>query len=186
MTMAVNSILDHIVSQGQYDPARILAELNRRVKETLHRSDVGYVTDDGLDMGICCLEKNRLLFAGAKIPLYVNQNGQVTVIAADRKSIGYRRSNPEWEFNNTEWIVEEGDLFFMTTDGFVDQNGGLKDFPMGRRKFVEAIAGSKGQSMVQYKDDLEQVLAAYMREEAQRDDITVLGFRFLPEVTSHG
>jgi len=152
----------------------------------LHRSDVGDVTDDGLDIGICCLEKSRLLFAGAKIPLYVKRNGQVTPIAADRKSIGYRRSNPEWEFHNTEWIVEEGDLFFMTTDGFVDQNGGIKDFPMGRRTFVETISGRSNPALVQYKDDLEQVLATYMGEEAQRDDITVLGFRFRPEVTANG
>ena len=57
---------------------------------------------------------------------------------------------------------------------------------MGRRTFVEAIAGRRGQSLVQYKEGLEQVLATYMGEEAQRDDITVLGFQFRQEVETNG
>ncbi len=179
MTMAVNSILDNLVSQGQTDPALILAELNRQVKETLHRSDSSRVTDDGLDIGFCYVEQNRrLVFAGAKIPLYVKRNGQVHQLAASKKSIGYRRSNPDLAFVNTEWLIEPGDIFFMTSDGFIDQNGGGQDYPIGRRRFVEAIGAEAVQSLTQQQEKLEQLLVDYMDREVQRDDITVLGFRF--------
>lgn len=179
MTMAVNSILNHIVDHNHEDPAQIVAELNRRVKETLHRNDPGRVADDGLDIGLCYIEKNhRLTFAGAKIPLYIQQGQNVHVIRGDKRSIGYRRSSRELEFTNHVWDIAAGDMFYLTTDGYIDQSGGDQNFPFGRKRFVQVLAEQTAEDISQRQETLERALGKYMGDESQRDDITVIGFSF--------
>ena len=181
MTMAVNSILDHITATVQDDPARILAELNRRVKETLHRSDHKGLSDDGLDIGLCYLEQNRrIVFAGAKISLFIGRGGKMQLIRGTNKSLGYRRSSLELSFANNEWLVAPGDVFYLTSDGFIDQNGGERDYPFGRQRFMATLGALQGRSLESQQEDLSLRLQEYMGQELQRDDITVFGFAFLP------
>ena len=181
MTMAVNSILDHITATVQDDPARILAELNRRVKETLHRSDPRGLSDDGLDIGLCYLEQNRrIVFAGAKISLFVGRGGEMQLVRGTNKSLGYRRSSLELNFANNEWLVEPGDVFYLTSDGFIDQNGGERDYPFGRQRFMATLGALQGQSLGNQKENLAKRLQEYMGQELQRDDITVFCFAFMP------
>lgn len=179
MTMAVNSVLKSIVDQGNVDPSLILAELNRRMKEILHRNHQDRITDDGLDIGICYVENNKMLtFAGAKIPLYICRGNKVEIIKGDRRSIGYRRSSDELEFTNHYWEVQSGDRFYLTTDGFIDQNGGEKDYPFGRKKLIEIIREQSGSNLTLQRNSFESALRLYMGNELQRDDITLIGFVF--------
>ena len=182
MTMAVNSILDNITTTVNDDPATILTELNRRVKETLHRSDPRGLADDGLDIGLCYWEDGRrIVFAGAKISLFINRMGHVQLIRGNNKSLGYRRSKPDLSFNNNEWLLEAGDVFYLTSDGFIDQNGGDRDYPFGRKRFIDTLSGLSGQSLSQQRDGLIAAWQSYMGEEMQRDDVTVFGFTFWSE-----
>jgi len=177
MTMAVNSILNHIVDEVYDNPAIIIQKLNKRVRETLHRNQSNRMADDGLDIGICYIDqRNRLLFAGAKISLIVKRADQVYHIRGDRKSIGYLSSNDDLEFTNNEWRVEEGDVFYLTSDGYIDQNGGEKDYSFGRKRFSQMIANQGESSLAQQQQALESMLYEYMGNESQRDDITVIGF----------
>ena len=182
MTMAVNSILDNITTTVNDDPATILTELNRRVKETLHRSDPRGLADDGLDIGLCYWEDGRrIVFAGAKISLFINRMGHVQLIRGNNKSLGYRRSKPDLSFSNNEWLLEAGDVLYLTSDGFIDQNGGDRDYPFGRKRFIDTLSGLSGQSLSQQRDGLIAAWQSYMGEETQRDDVTVFGFTFWSE-----
>lgn len=177
MTMAVNSILNHIVDQDHTEPADILAELNRRMKATLHRNDQCRLADDGLDMAVCCIEKNKkLVFAGAKIPLYIKRGNQVHLIKGDKRSIGYRRSSNDLEFTSHSWELEPQDRFYLATDGYIDQNGGTNDYPIGRKKLIQAILEQGSRPMSEQQQAFEVMLSNYMGNESQRDDITLLGF----------
>lgn len=179
MTMAINSILDPIVDVFPDQPDRILSELNRQVKATLHRKKTSQMTDDGLDISICYVENNkRLVYAGAKMSLYVKRADQVQRIQGDRKSVGYRRSPDELEFTNHEWIIETGDTFYMTSDGYIDQNGGENDYSFGYTRFMQALADFGEMPMSQQKQTVEDLLIQYQGKELQRDDITVIGFSF--------
>jgi serine phosphatase RsbU (regulator of sigma subunit) len=181
MTMAVNSILNHIVDSDNKCESveKILVELNHRVKETLHRNDQNQVADDGLDIGICYVEGNkRLTFAGAKIPLYVKRGNQVHIIKGDNQSIGYRRSSQNLEVISHSWEIEAGDIFYLTTDGYIDQNGGEKDYPLGKKKFIQFIADQSLKPLQEQRESFAMALAGYMGNEPQRDDITVIGISF--------
>lgn len=179
MTMTVNSILNHIVDSNFESAGHMLTEVNCLVKKTLHRKDESQVSDDGLDIAICYIEGARLEFAGAKIPLYIKRDRQIHVLKGDNRSIGYRRSRSDQEVCCHFWDLKAGDCLYLTTDGYLDQNGGLKDYPMGRKAFLECIASQPQDTpLIKQQESLENMLEAYKGNEAQRDDITVIGVTF--------
>ncbi len=179
VTMMVNSTLNHIVERQNFSPAEIIAELNRRMKKTLRRNEQGHFTDDGLDIGLCLVEnRQRLIFAGAKIPLYINRRNDIHVLKGDKQSIGYRRSRADLTFTNQVWPIEKGDAFYLLTDGYIDQCGGEKGYPLGRRKFIAALVEYGDRPLPEQKAVFDQILREYMGREAQRDDILMLGFSF--------
>lgn len=184
MTMAVNSILNHIVDETPWnDPAAILKKLNDRVRETIHRTNSDQITDDGLDIAICYLGSGgQLVFAGAKIPLFVCRGEVVRMIAGARKSIGCKRSSSGVDCSNIKLELDNEDVCYITTDGFLDQNGGSRDYPFGRRRFTQTICTLAEQPLIEQKRQLELALSGYMSDEAQRDDITLVAFKILVDV----
>lgn len=177
MTMTVNALLGQIVDRSDMDPAGILSELNRRAKENLHRNDQVQTAGDGLDIGICRVERGgRLWFAGARLPLYIASGEGATLIKGDKASIGYASSPDDLQFTNHVWDICGEDRFYLATDGFVDQSGGEKNYPFGRKRLLRAIASLRGKDMRAQGEAIEEALNHYMGAEPQRDDITMVGF----------
>jgi len=179
MTMAVNSILNYIVDEVCHnDPAFILKELNRHVQQTIHRNDTDQMRDDGLDMGICYVKDNKeMVFAGARIALYLKQGNSVEIIKGDRESVGYKSSDLEYNFTNHSLHLQEDSVCYLTTDGYLDQNGGEKDHCFGKKRFQEVILNSSNALLREQQQIFEKVLGDYMVGKGQRDDVTVIGFR---------
>lgn len=177
MTMTVAPILNHIVQEGGYlGPGEIIKELNLRIKSVMNKKG-NRITDDGLDIGICIIENKRLVFAGAKIDLYYTNHEGVKRIKGDRHSIGYLRSASDQTFQNTVLEIAKDDFFYITTDGFLDQNGGSKNHSFGRKRFttlMEESSNHNGEEQLKFFND---ALISFRQEEPQRDDITVVGFR---------
>lgn len=180
MTMAVNSILDHILDGICSDnPAIILKEMNLLLKKTLYGRDSRISIDDGLDACIIYISnaKKRMIFAGAKISAYIKNKNELNIIHGNNKGIGYRRTSDDYVFNNHELDLDDEAIIYLTTDGYMDQNGGEKDYPLGRKRFEELILKVSNIPLHLQKETFELELVNYMNKEAQRDDITVLAFK---------
>lgn len=101
-----------------------------------------------------------------------------TVIRGNRVSLGYRHTHPDWTVFHLESVDRTPDrIFYLTTDGLLDQSGGPKGYGFGRRQFQEVLQRCNGQSLPEQQAALEQALAAWRNDQPQRDDITVIGFR---------
>jgi len=74
-------------------------------------------------------------------------------------------------------ILMEKTSYYLTTDGFLDQNGGEKDFMFGKERFKKLILDNYNKPMNFQIESFEEGLNKYKGNENQRDDITVLGFR---------
>ncbi|WP_240416289.1 SpoIIE family protein phosphatase [Paenibacillus periandrae] len=178
MTMISISILNRIAETAEsMDPASILQSMNRLIKETLHREHGDLMSDDGLDIGLCFVKGDHLTFAGAKTSLYMKNDQELTVIKGDRKSIGSVRTNNQFNFANAELTVSTGASFYMTTDGYLDQNGGVKNVSFGKQKLMEMIEQFHGKPLGEQEALFRSRLMDYMGDEPQRDDITILGFK---------
>ncbi|MDG4553775.1 MAG: SpoIIE family protein phosphatase [Candidatus Competibacter sp.] len=181
MTMAVSAVLNHVTSALCVDdPARILQETNRQLRATLRQDDMGEGFENGLDAAVCywAWSERQLRFAGARIDLVCqDSDGTLTVVRGDGHSLGYRDADFEREFARHRIERISGRVFYLSTDGLLDQAGGEKGYGFGRRRFYEALRAGDGQPLAARGALLEQALASYQDGRPQRDDITVFGFR---------
>lgn len=179
MTMLAVSALNRIVETdaGGHTPAGILEELNRLLKETLHYGEQDNVTDDGLSIGVCAIgPAGETVFAGASSTLYRHDGEKLQAWKGDRAGVGYRRTPQDCRY--TDHVLPEGNArLYLSTDGFMDQNGGERDYSFGRKRYEELILAIRPLIAAEQRDKMIESLEAYMNGERQRDDITVLSFR---------
>jgi hypothetical protein len=177
MTLLAVSALNRIADSGDVrDPASMLSELNRLLRDTLNQESKEGVTDDGLDLGICSIVANRVVFAGAACSLHRIDADGLQTWKGDRKSIGYRRTPADYTYTNHE-MPDGAARYYITTDGFYDQNGGERDYSFGKKRFAELINRYWSLPLEEQKAYFVKELEAYMGGERQRDDITVISFQ---------
>lgn len=199
MAMTTNTILQRIIdNHPDLYPASILSRLNKLLKEVLYKDESRAEIDDGLDIGLCLIKKSQkqCIYAGAKISLFYTEDGAsdedievsqnmanldntVTRIKGDSQSIGYRRSSESFTYTNHIIDIKQGMKFYMTTDGFLDQNG-VDNKRFGLKRFIELIKDYRDLSLSEQGVYFKERLLEHMQTEEQRDDITVLGF--CPEI----
>lgn len=177
MTMTVNSVLNHVIDVLCCNhPATILAELNRVMRQTLHLRDV----DAGLDIAVCMIERQegRLTYAGAGLTLTIVAAGQTREVHGDHQRIGYKGSKLDYVYHQKTIEVSPGSCCYLTSDGLLDEPGGKAGFGFGRDRFKTMLVEHAQLSMAMQRPIIEQVLCDYRGEQHQRDDITLIGFRW--------
>lgn len=180
LTMTATSVLERVVAHiNSNDPGKILSEINIILKGILKREDTDYVTDDGLDIGLCHYNSNEqlLTYAGSRIRLHVVEDGYLREIKGDSQGIGYERSKEDYEYTNHTIKVTKDLSFYMTTDGYLDQSGGDFEFGFGWSKYKRLLVENHRDKMEVQIEKLEDALQKYQKDCEQRDDITLLGFK---------
>jgi serine phosphatase RsbU (regulator of sigma subunit) len=194
LTMLIKAIHQQIITtlkhrQGEISPAKLLTEFNITLKHLLkqdkeqpqpqgrlaiqHHHDVGF---DGAII-YCDKQRNLVRFAGAHTPLFYINGPELNVIKGDRQSIGYRNSKVDAVFTDHDVIATPYTIFYLTTDGYLDQNGGVKNLPFGKKRFHEVILQHYDIALNHQRDMFLTALHKHQLEEPQTDDITLLAFR---------
>ena len=177
MTMIASSGLRRITgTEGCHDPAEILKRLNFIVKTSLQQDTEHALSDDGLDAAICLIQSDRLIFAGAKLPLICVHKDELRVIKGDRQSIGYKKSDLNFDFSNHMLDIEPGMAFYMASDGFEDQLGGKKHFPFGKKRLRNLLRDNAKQPFEIQKTLLLEAFDSYKGGNTRQDDVTIVGF----------
>jgi PAS domain S-box-containing protein len=164
----------------EIDPAWILSYFNKTIKRLLKQESDTAQSNAGFDGGVIYYNKktNLLKFAGAQTSLfYLDKENQFHTLKGDRNSVGYKKSDMKLEFNTHTLNIEKGMRFYITTDGYIDQNGGSKDFPFGKKRFTALIKEHYEKQMCEQKDIFQKELTSYQQEADRNDDITVIGFK---------
>ncbi len=132
---------------------------------------------DGFDVALIMYypEKQELLFSGAGISLYKFANGQIEKYKADRYPIGYYATYKY--FNDIQIDLNPGDVFYIFSDGFIDQFGGNFNTKLGRKNIEKILARIANLPMAEQKNILEDIFIQWMGNNKQIDDISFLGFR---------
>lgn len=180
MTLIVSSLIEKIlVEHDSISPAFILGELNRQIKNALGQNNKDGDSDDGCDGGMCYVDtySKKVTFAGANTPLFIVQNGELIVVNSNKHSLGYVHSNSEFEYTDHVIDAMDGMSFYITTDGIVDQIGGVRSLSLGKKKLGKMLLDVAQLSMSKQKEELMKRFLAYKGDEIQRDDNTMIGFR---------
>jgi serine phosphatase RsbU (regulator of sigma subunit)/ligand-binding sensor domain-containing protein len=173
------SFLNEIANNKDVNTAaEALNHLRHNVITSLNRE--GSVTDtkDGMDISLCVFDfKNMMMqFAGAYNPLYMIRQGELAVIKADRMPIGIheRDSSP---FTNMEFSIHKGDVFYILSDGYIDQFGGQEGKKFMTKQFKDLIQKIHDKPMLEQKEILWQTILEWRGEIEQVDDIIIIGVR---------
>ncbi len=180
MSMIGNDSLNQIIVENMItDPAQILNVMNERVTKILKQRKENTTTKDGMDLALCKIDlaDMKITFAGANRPVYLLRNGSLNVTKGDKLPVGgYDRV--EKMFNNKEIKIQEGDIIYLFSDGYVDQFGGELNKKFMTRRFKKLLIENSNLSMDEQKEQLVDVFYDWMRDEDQIDDILVMGIKF--------
>lgn len=178
MTMLAQAAIDHAIGvAGVDDPAAILRETDRTVRGMLREEQVSRALATNMDAGLVWIDPvdRRLRFAGAKIALFASDGSEVREFKGARRALADKRQG---DYANLEIELPPGWTFYLCTDGFLDQAGGEHGFGFGNRRFTELLREHARRPLAEQAELFVASLAAYQGELPQRDDITILSFRF--------
>ncbi len=179
MSMIGSEKLTDAISMST-DTSKILEYLNIGIKNTLHQSDTFESTKDGMDIAICSVnaKKKILKYAGANIPLWIIRKGKTEVeeIRGTNEAIGGYTSNNQ-HFDSHEIKLNQGDTFYISSDGYADQFGGKYEKKLMKHRFKEVLLDIQEKSMKDQEKHLDNFIENWKGETEQIDDILVIGVR---------
>jgi serine phosphatase RsbU (regulator of sigma subunit)/Tfp pilus assembly protein PilF len=179
MSMVGAGKLNDAVAESS-DTSEVLALLNVGVKTALKQSEEDQsATRDGMDIALCSVDTvNKVVkYAGANRPIWIIRKGSTAVeeIKATKKAIGGFTENSQ-HFDTHEIKLNEGDSFYLSTDGYADTFGkdGKK---MMTKRFKEILLGIQDKTMKEQEKYLDTFVEDWKAGTEQVDDILVIGIR---------
>ena len=184
VTMLVKAIERQIVAKIKHSdevvsPAKILSIFNASMKHLLKQQDSRATSNAGFDGQIMYYNKKEKLVkcASARNEIFYYQNGELKTIKGDRHSIGYKDSDASFVFKEHIIDVSEETVFYFLTDGYLDQNGGTKEFPFGKKRFKAMLEEIHNESLADQQEELLYTLESYRNGLDVNDDITAIGIK---------
>lgn len=119
----------------------------------------------------------KVTFSGAKRDLYFvrEEKGILETLKGDRKSIGGLQLK-EKRFTNQSIMLQQGDMLYLTTDGYVDQHNAERQ-KIGTLAFRKMLVDLAKLTTEDQKKELKATFDNYKGSIEQRDDVTILGIR---------
>jgi serine phosphatase RsbU (regulator of sigma subunit) len=179
MSMIGLKIIEKTINEDNIEtPSKILAIMNKALEKTFSREkNIGTIIRDGMDIGLCVIDRKRkkVDYAGAFLPLYLIRDGSLIETMADKIIIGM---NPEAiPYTDHEIDLMDNDIFYIFSDGYVDQFGGSDNKKFMYRRFRYLLLTIHHFPVNDQKAILEENLKTWMGQNEQVDDIMVIGFR---------
>ena len=157
--------------------AQMLEELRFRVKISLHQTGNKTESKDGMDIALCVIntKTNVLQYAGAYNPLYIIRNNKLIETKATRSPIGiFIKEKP---FVNNEIQLQENDIIYIFSDGFIDQFGEENGRKFTSKKFKALLLSNAYKPMPEQQQILDREFENWRGNVKQIDDVLVVGVK---------
>ena len=130
---------------------------------------------DGMDIALCSLHNSTLEYSGANNPLWVIRKNSdiIEIYKADKQPIGvFDHPKP---YTNHIIELNEGDRFYIFSDGIVDQFGGPKGKKFKAVNLKRLLLKIQSEKIEQQGLLIERTFNDWKAGEDQVDDICVIG-----------
>jgi len=171
-----NNALNDAIKITQ-NPAEILSLVNNFVKGALKQTDGE--TKDGMDIALVKITGKTLEYSGANRPFYLVRNGskELEETKADKTAIGGFTAD-DYRFKLHVFEKNQGDRFYIASDGFADQFGGPKGKKVTTKRFKEFLISIDHLPMEKQMEQLEIFMRVWMPDpHEQVDDFLVIGVK---------
>ncbi|MFT5823499.1 MAG: serine phosphatase RsbU (regulator of sigma subunit) [Crocinitomix sp.] len=169
----------------------ILNKVREKIQQLFSAND-DYL-NDGMDISLCSLDSNSniLSYSGANNSIYrvttlndqeqysknevINSELKVIEYKADRQAIGKVDNVIEFNTDYIEYL--DGDSFYLTSDGFQDQFGGLRNKKLTKRRMKEHFLQNALFPLDKIVANLDVIFNQWKEEEEQVDDVLIVGIK---------
>jgi serine phosphatase RsbU (regulator of sigma subunit)/lipopolysaccharide biosynthesis regulator YciM len=174
------NILNKIIEQpGSPSPSEILELLHVMMIHTLNKDAAARDTTDGMDIALLCIDKasGKAKFSGAGRPLYYADASGLHYIKGNRYSVAGEKSAEDAPFSEVEIPLTPGTLFYMSSDGYVDQFGQATGKKFLSKNFNELLAKVSSLPVKEQAKRIEDEFVKWKGNLEQVDDVLVLGIK---------
>lgn len=180
--LGVDHLYNIIMRQKEDDPGVILTYLHKDLHSTVFkRENSSEEFNEGMDLTICVVhhKEKKIMFAGAMNDLYVIRDNEILTYHGDRHSIGTNSTIGEVDdkqYNSQLIECQAGDMFYMFSDGFVDQFGGPEFKKFKHRRFKQLLLYIHKLPAKDQRTMLHRRFTEWKSGGEQTDDVSVIGF----------
>jgi len=183
MSIIFSNILDEIVKKEKIDnPSQILERSSTLLYEKVKEQGRNLSTfKDGMDAIILTIDtaKNKAEFCGAKNGLILIRDNNLKEFKGIRRSIDISspNHNTKTSFPSEEIDIHFNDIFYLSTDGYVDQKGGESNTKFYRKPFRNLLLEISNKPMSDQKEILHTTFLEWKNTTEQIDDVLIVGIK---------
>ena len=176
--MGYNYLNEAVLTKKLTSPSKVLDFLDKRIKRAFEVKDPAKYGSDGMDIGICFIDKaeGTITFSGARRPLTVIGKDGFSVVEGVRRGIGEHFLSEKFPFQDTQLQLNESELYYLYSDGLQDQFGGPKAKKLLKKGLLNWLQGVSAVSENQRSAFLDEKLNNWKKDLVQIDDICLVGF----------
>jgi serine phosphatase RsbU (regulator of sigma subunit) len=166
---ALESSLKEMIAAS---PSLLLEKSANYLSENLQNENQDLA--DGMDISVACInaETNKLLWAGANNPLWILRKGEIIQFTATKRPVG--KTDIKTPFETHEIEIQNKDLLFLFSDGYVDQFGGEQNKKFKRNNLLKLIQKHANSPIHELMNQIKQAHFVWKGEEEQVDDICMM------------
>lgn len=180
MSMICSDKLHDAVRENS-EPSKILFATNNGVKTTLKQESIlEGKSKDGME--ICLIKINKqtkkLSYSGANRPIWIidGKTKELTEIKPTKASIAsFTEFN--FEYEQHDFQLNEGDFVYATTDGFPDQFGGVDGKKYMSKNMKNFVCSISSKPIIEQGNLLNNEINQWMKNHEQVDDLLVIGIK---------
>jgi serine phosphatase RsbU (regulator of sigma subunit) len=181
MTVMANTLLNHVILEYNItNPEQILTEIDKGVQENMNKQggDGKRKMHDGMDMAICAIDeqKQEITFASANQSMCHISNNELIHIKGSSFPVGGFQFDQK-KYENTVISYQKGDMFYMYSDGYQDQFGGINGRKYMSKKFRQFLLQICHLEPEAQETILRREIQSWRGTRVQTDDQMVIGFR---------
>lgn len=182
VSVVCNNALNRAVREFDLDePGQILNKVREIVIDTFNKS--GEDVKDGMDIALVSIQFDPtgrdqgavIEYSGANNSLFLMIDKILQVIPADKQPIGKYALTESFTSHKME--LKKGDVFYILTDGYIDQFGGKKGKKLKFQGLIDILNTISGQSMKDQKKYMDDFFSNWKGNLEQVDDVCVIGVR---------
>ena len=180
MSLIGTTFLDQLLIENETPlPSEILRGLDKKIVRSLRQAEGDDNIWDGMDMALCRINynTNELIFAGASRPLFYIKDHNFMEIKSSIFSIGGYHKGVVKVFQDDVISFKKGDAFYIFSDGFADQFGGIKNKRYSTKKMKELIFNIYKESTTSQQSLLNFEFKSWKGDSEQIDDVLVIGVK---------
>ncbi|MGB0882412.1 MAG: PP2C family protein-serine/threonine phosphatase, partial [Vicingaceae bacterium] len=170
-----NSLNESIKELKTTNTGEILEMTRGLVKEHFYTEDKN--VRDGMDMTLCALnlQTKKIQFTGANNPLYIIRKNEIIEVKGDKQPVGNHIN--EQPFTTHTIQLQEDDVLYTFSDGYIDQFGGEKGKKFMKKRFKKLLLDIYLKPMQEQKSILNNTFNNWKGDGEQIDDVCVIGVK---------